>query len=177
MKYQKIILNFLLLVLVLVLTNTSCIPSVKKDTKEEQTTEVQIKEPESAKQDTTIAEKEDFFIGGEMDIEPKQVYDFVEKMPSFPGGQEDMMKFIATNLKYPEETKNSGIQGRVVVRFVVPKSGAIQDIQVVRGIDSALDKEVVRVVKAMPKWEPGMQNGKPVAVYFTLPIFITPPKN
>lgn len=173
---SKTILN-LLLTLALVLTNASCIPSVKKDTKEEQTTEVQIKEPESTKQDTAIVEKEEFFIGEEIDVGPNHIYEFVEKMPSFPGGQEEMMKFIATNLKYPEETKKSGIQGRVVVRFVVTEIGRIEDIQVLRGIDSALDKEAVRVVKTMPKWEPGMQKGKPVAVYFNLPLLITPPKN
>ncbi len=94
----------------------------------------------------------------------------VEQMPSFPGGEVEMQKFIRDNLKYPVIAQENGIQGRVTIRFVVTKDGTISDVQVLRGIDSSCDKEAVRVVKAMPKWIPGKQNGRNVPVYFTLPV-------
>lgn len=94
----------------------------------------------------------------------------VEQMPSFPGGEMEMQKFIAENLKYPVVAQESGIQGRVTIRFVVTKTGAISDVTVIRGIDPSCDREAVRVVKTMPKWIPGKQNGLNVPVYFTLPI-------
>ncbi|NDV78928.1 energy transducer TonB [Dysgonomonas sp. 511] len=94
----------------------------------------------------------------------------VEQMPSFPGGESEMHRFIAENLKYPVVAQESGIQGRVTIRFVVTKTGTISDVTVIRGIDPSCDREAVRVVKAMPKWIPGKQNGMNVPVYFTLPI-------
>lgn len=94
----------------------------------------------------------------------------VEQMPTFPGGEMEMQKYIANNLKYPVVAQESGIQGRVTVRFVVSKTGAIENVTVIRGIDPSCDKEAVRVVKSMPKWVPGKQNGLNVPVYFTLPI-------
>lgn len=94
----------------------------------------------------------------------------VEQMPSFPGGQEEMLRFIANNLKYPVPAQEAGIQGRVTIRFVVTKDGNISDVTVVRGIDKLCDNEAVRVVKSMPKWNPGKQNGRAVPVYFTLPV-------
>jgi len=94
----------------------------------------------------------------------------VEQMPSFPGGEAEMQRFIGENLKYPVVAQESGIQGRVTIRFVVTKTGTISDVTVIRGIDPSCDKEAVRVVKAMPKWIPGKQNGLNVPVYFTLPI-------
>ncbi|WP_029903822.1 energy transducer TonB [Prevotella sp. 10(H)] len=94
----------------------------------------------------------------------------VEQMPSFPGGETEMHKFIFDNLKYPMVAQETGIQGRVTVRFVVTKTGAISDVTVIRGIDPSCDKEAVRVIKSMPKWIPGKQNGLNVPVYFTLPI-------
>ncbi|MBD8389820.1 energy transducer TonB [Dysgonomonas sp. BGC7] len=94
----------------------------------------------------------------------------VEQMPSFPGGETEMHKFIGENLKYPVVAQESGIQGRVTIRFVVTKNGTISDVTVIRGIDPSCDREAVRVVKAMPKWIPGKQNGLNVPVYFTLPI-------
>ncbi|GAB6120548.1 TonB family protein [Dysgonomonas termitidis] len=94
----------------------------------------------------------------------------VEQMPGFPGGETEMHRFINDNLKYPVVAQESGIQGRVTIRFVVTKTGAISDVTVIRGIDPSCDKEAVRVVKAMPKWIPGKQNGLNVPVYFTLPV-------
>lgn len=94
----------------------------------------------------------------------------VEQMPSFPGGEAEMQRFIANNLKYPVVAQENNIQGRVTIRFVVTAEGDISDVQVIRGIDGACDREAVRVVKAMPKWIAGKQNGRAVPVYFTLPI-------
>ncbi|GAB6012340.1 energy transducer TonB [Viscerimonas tarda] len=94
----------------------------------------------------------------------------VEQMPNFPGGMGELNKFIASNLKYPTIASENGISGRVIVRFVVGKEGKVSDIQIMRGLDASCDKEARRVVELMPKWIPGMQNGRAVPVYFTLPI-------
>lgn len=94
----------------------------------------------------------------------------VEQMPTFPGGEAEMQRYIANNLKYPISAQENSIQGRVTIRFVVTASGEISDVKVLKGIDPACDREAVRVVKSMPKWIPGKQNGRNVAVYFTLPI-------
>lgn len=102
--------------------------------------------------------------------EAPKVFEIVEQMPSFPGGQEEMMKWISSNLNYPVDAQERGVTGRVVIRFVVTKTGSVEDIQVLRGIDPSCDREATRVVKSMPKWNPGRQNGEAVAVYFNLPI-------
>lgn len=100
----------------------------------------------------------------------QQIFVVVEEMPEFPGGQAELMSFIAKSIKYPVIAQENGIQGRVVCSFVVNKDGSIVDAQVVRGIDSSLDKEALRVINTMPKWKPGKQRGKPVRVKFTVPI-------
>lgn len=93
-----------------------------------------------------------------------------EQMPSYKGGESAMMRFIAENLKYPVIASENGVQGRVVLRFVVSSAGKIEDVQVVRSLDPSCDREAVRVIKAMPDWNPGIQDGVPVNVYFTLPV-------
>ena len=102
--------------------------------------------------------------------EPEKPFVSVEQMPQFPGGQAELMKFIGSNLKYPTIAAENGIEGRVIIRFVVGKDGAVSNIEVQRGLDSSCDKEAIRVVKMMPKWIPGKQNGREVPVYFTLPV-------
>lgn len=102
--------------------------------------------------------------------EPNKVHEHVEVMPQFPGGNVELMRYLSANIKYPTIAAENGIEGRVVLKFVVGKDGGISNIQVVRALDPSCDKEAVRVVKGMPKWIPGMQNGHPVAVYFTLPV-------
>jgi periplasmic protein TonB len=102
-------------------------------------------------------------------IEEKPVYG-VEQMPVFPGGEEELIKFIHDNLHYPAVAAEVGIEGRVTIRFVVNKNGEVSDVTVIRGLDPACDKEAVRVVKLMPKWIPGRQNGRSVPVYYTLPV-------
>ncbi len=94
----------------------------------------------------------------------------VEQMPQFAGGESAMMQYIGTNLKYPESAAKENIEGRVVLRFVVTKTGDIKDVSVIRSLDSRCDEEAMRVVRAMPKWTPGKQGGKDVDVYYTLPV-------
>lgn len=94
----------------------------------------------------------------------------VEQMPSFPGGEAEMNKYIGKNLKYPVEAQEKGIQGDVTIRFIVSKDGAVTDATILRGFDPACDTAALRVINAMPKWVPGKQKGKIVPVYFTLPI-------
>ncbi|NDW17948.1 energy transducer TonB [Dysgonomonas sp. 216] len=102
--------------------------------------------------------------------EPEKPFVSVEQMPQFPGGQAELMKFISNNLKYPTIAAENGIEGRVIIRFVVSANGSVQNIEIQRGLDSSCDKEAVRVVKMMPKWIAGKQNGRAVPVYFTLPV-------
>lgn len=99
-----------------------------------------------------------------------KVWESVEQDPQFPGGQEALLKWVADHLRYPSVAQENGIQGRVVVQFVVTKTGAVGQVKVVRGKDPDLDKEAVRVVKALPKFTPGKMNGHPVNVWYTLPI-------
>jgi protein TonB len=99
-----------------------------------------------------------------------EVYQIVEEMPEFPGGHEKLMSYLKENTKYPEEAKDLGIQGKVYVRFTVNKDGSISDVKVVRGVHQLLDQEAIRVVKSMPKWKPGRQNGQTVRVQMHLPI-------
>ena len=97
-----------------------------------------------------------------------KVYDVVEQMPSFPGGNEALMKFIKDNITYPDP--EACVQGRVVVKFIVERDGSISHAQVTRSIDPLFDKEALRVVNNMPKWIPGKQNGKTVRVSYNVPV-------
>jgi protein TonB len=97
-------------------------------------------------------------------------YTFVEQMPDFPGGEEELMKFLKSNIVYPQMAKESGIQGTVYVTFVVTSNGKVKDGQVLRGIGGGCDEEALRVVKIMPDWKAGKQNGQAVPVQFNLPI-------
>lgn len=107
----------------------------------------------------------------EEEVEEAEIFFIVEDMPSFQGkGQDGFRSWIGNNLQYPEIAAENGISGRVFVKFVVEPDGSISNVQLVRGVDPALDKEAVRVVKASPKWAPGKQRGKPVRVSFTFPI-------
>ena len=102
--------------------------------------------------------------------EESKVFDIVEQMPSFPGGPAALMKFLHDNIKYPVVAQENGVQGRVVVAFVVERDGSITDVHIARGVDPSLDKEAVRVLKSMPKWTPGKQNGSAVRVKFNVPV-------
>ena len=103
-------------------------------------------------------------------VEEEKVFDVVEQMPSFPGGNTALMKFLNENIHYPVVAQENGVQGRVVVSFVVERDGHITDVQIARSVDPSLDKEAQRVVKSMPKWIPGKQNGSAVRVKFNVPV-------
>ena len=99
-----------------------------------------------------------------------KVFDVVEEMPSFPGGQGALMSFLYSNIKYPVVAQENGVQGRVIVGFVVERDGSITDVKVMRSVDPSLDREAQRVVRAMPRWKPGKQNGSAVRVKYTVPV-------
>ena len=103
-------------------------------------------------------------------VDEDRVYDVVEQMPQFSGGHEKLKEFIEKNRRYPKSLQDCGIQGRVVVTFVVKKTGRISHAKVVRGVDPALDKEALRVVRKMPRWIPGKMGGKNVDVKYTIPV-------
>ena len=102
--------------------------------------------------------------------EKEQIFEHVEQMPEYPGGQGELMKYLSDKIRYPQLAQEQGIQGQVILRFVVGRDGSVSDVKVVRSLDPSCDKEAVRVVQSMPKWVPGKQNGNPVLVYFTLPV-------
>ena len=107
------------------------------------------------------------------EIVETEIFTVVESMPEFPGGMGELMKFLAQNIKYPPLAKESGIQGRVFINFVVEPTGAISNVKILRGIGGGCDEEAVRVVESMPKWKPGKQRGKNVRVSYNLPVKFT----
>ncbi len=102
-----------------------------------------------------------------------EIFVFVEEQAGFPGGEEARMKYLRDHIKYPEMAKESGIQGTVYLKFVVEKDGSISKVTVLRGIGGGCDEEAVRVLKQMPKWKPAKQRGRPVRVWFNMPIKFT----
>lgn len=116
-----------------------------------------------------IDEDEIYFTPDRFDDYP---YTTVEQMPQYPGGEAEMMKYISKNLKYPILDKEEAIQSRVTVRFIVEKDGTLSNFEVLRGIVPEYDEATVEMIKQMPTWIPGKQNGKAVRVYYTLPIMI-----
>ena len=104
------------------------------------------------------------------EVEEDVIHVSVEIMPEFPGGSAELLKYLSTHIKYPTMSQEMGSQGRVIVQFVVDKDGSITNPTVVRGVDAYLDKEAIRVISGMPKWKPGVQNGKKVRVKYTVPV-------
>ena len=98
------------------------------------------------------------------------VFEIVEEQPEFPGGMEAFMKYLAKNIQYPERAVDNGIQGKVMVRFVVERDGSVASVEIKKSVDPALDKEALRVVKSMPRWKPGKQQGKAVRTRFSVPV-------
>ncbi len=109
----------------------------------------------------------------EKEVEETEIFTVVEESPGFPGGDEARIRFLQENIKYPTMARESGIQGTVYVTFVVEKGGNVSDVKILRGIGGGCDEEAIRVIKAMPRWNPGKQRGKPVRVQFNMPIKFT----
>lgn len=110
----------------------------------------------------------------ESSVVDNKVYSVVEQMPNFPGGEEALMKFINEHIKYPQSALEQGTQGTVMLRFVVTGTGGIGEVQILKGLDPDCDDEAKRVVKSLPKFNPGMQQGHPVSVWYTIPVrFVT----
>lgn len=145
---------------------TDLIDIVEDDTQIDD--DLQIQDAEDDSENVDAPNLDDFGDDWGDDSGESEVFVVVENMPSFPGG--NVQKWISKNVKYPVLAMENGIQGKVFVQFVIERDGSITDVKVVRGVDSSLDKEAIRVVKAMPKWTPGKQRGKAVRVSFTLPI-------
>ena len=134
----------------LLVSNISCVSSEKKSAENSEKTEIVSTQP--------------------VEVSIDSVFQVVEEMPEFPNGGAELQKWLGANVRYPVISMENGVQGRVIVQFVVMKDGSIENVKVVRSVDAYLDKEALRVVKAMPKWKPGKQKGKEVNVKYTLPI-------
>lgn len=126
-----------------------------------------------ADMETEVEEFVPIDMGDEEEVEEEEIFLVVEQKPQFPGGEAKLYEYLAKNIEYPQIANESGIQGRVYITFVVEKDGSITDVRVLRGIGGGCDEEAIRVVKSMPKWEPGRQRNKPVRVQYNLPIKFT----
>ena len=107
----------------------------------------------------------------EEEVREQEIFQIVEEMPSFPGGEAKLMEYVAKNIKYPQIARETGIQGRVFVGFVVEPDGSISNVKLLRGIGGGCDEEAMRVIKSLPKWKPGKQRGKAVRVSYQIPVF------
>ena len=161
-------------------------PVIKKDNEVKEEDEIKLDEVEKSNKAVgafTIEGNDE--VGGEVlkakeeiaapeppkqQVEENKVFDVVEQMPSFPGGMGALMSWLSQNIKYPVIAAENGVQGRVIVQFVVEKDGSITDVKVAKSVDPSLDKEAARVVSSMPKWTPGKQNGSAVRVKYTVPV-------
>ena len=107
----------------------------------------------------------------EEDVVEQEIFQIVEEMPAFPGGEAKLMEYVGKNIKYPQIARETGIQGRVFISFVVEPDGSVSNVKLLRGIGGGCDEEAMRVVKSMPKWKPGKQRGKAVRVSYQIPVF------
>lgn len=130
--------------------------------------DLEILDAEDDSENKPVENPSDFGEYGDEETGDDDIFQIVEDVPTFPLG--DVSKWIAKNVKYPQIAAENGVQGKVFMNFVIEKDGSITDVKVLRGVDPALDKEAIRVIKSMPKWKPGKQRGKPVRVSFNLPI-------
>ena len=116
--------------------------------------------------DEVVVEKKE----PEKKVEKEEVFRSVEQMPTFPGGEAALMKYLSSHIQYPTLAQENNVQGKVIVQFVVTKTGKVGEVKVVRSVDKDLDREAVRVCKSLPNFVPGRQNGQPVSVWYTLPV-------
>lgn len=162
-------------VALLVIGNASCQrdkkdTSINEETKTDKTIKASVNDKDSSK--VQLIDKN----GKKINVQVTEVTDSdkpfvgVEQMPRFPGGETELMQYLSKNIRYPKDAAENGIQGRVILRYIVGKTGKIRDVVVLKGLSPTCDAEAIRVVKAMPDWTPGRQNGKAVSVYYTLPI-------
>ena len=100
----------------------------------------------------------------------EEIFRSVEQMPQFPGGEAALMKYLSSHINYPPMAAENNVQGKVILQFVVEKDGKVGEVKVARSVDKDLDREAIRVVKTLPKFTPGRQNGQPVRVWYTLPV-------
>lgn len=135
-----------------------------------ETTDIEIDTEDDKDREVVISAPVSSTGSGVVEEEENVVFQVVETMPSFPGGDAALFKFLSDNVKYPVIAQENGIQGRVICQFVVNRDGTIVDVVVVRPVDPSLDKEAIRVIKSMPRWTPGRQRGKAVRVKYTLPV-------
>jgi periplasmic protein TonB len=132
---------------------------IYKVTRQKEATSV-VQEAETEQPKTTITRP----------VSSNGIYDVVEKMPEYPGGDQALMEFLSKHIEYPTVAQNNGIQGKVILGFVVSKTGKVEDVQIIRSLDPSLDKEALRVVKQLGNWIPGEQKGEKVSVRYTLPV-------
>lgn len=160
-------------------------PVIKKDNEVKEEDEIKLDEVEkSTKAIGTFTVEGNDEVGGEVlkakeeikapeppkHVEENKIFTVVEQMPMYPGGDSALMQYLSSNIHYPAVAAENGVQGRVVVGFVVEKDGSITDVNVMRSVDPSLDREAVRVVKSMPRWTPGKQNGSAVRVKYQVPV-------
>ena len=146
-------------------------PVVSADTSENLDTPLTNDELVRTTKDGDIKDTTVYEIPGDPFVPPEpEPFIIVEEMPEYPGGIPELLKFIGENIYYPEDAISNNIQGRVILKFVVNTDGSIDRIQILRGIDSSLDNEAIRVVKTLPRFRPGKQGGVPVPVWFQLPV-------
>ena len=107
----------------------------------------------------------------EEEVVEQEIFQIVEEMPAFPGGEAKLMEYVGKNIKYPQIARETGIQGRVFVGFVVEPDGSVSNVKILRGIGGGCDEEAMRVIKSLPKWKPGKQRGKAVRVSYQIPVF------
>ncbi|MDE5848560.1 MAG: energy transducer TonB [Muribaculaceae bacterium] len=143
-----------------------------EDQKEDNTARGVVNQEGSDDADKFEAVKEQVVVKEPEPVKPKEeeIFVAVEQQAEFPGGQAALMKWLSNNIRYPEAAQQNDVQGRVVVKFVVEKDGSVSQAQIVKGVDKDLDKEALRVVNKMPKWQAGKNNGVAVRSYFTLPV-------
>lgn len=159
-------------------------PVIKKDNEVKEEDEIKLDEVEkSNKAIGTFTVEGNDEVGGEVlkakeeikapeppKHEENKIFTVVEQMPMYPGGDAALMQYLSSNIHYPAVAAENGVQGRVVVGFVVEKDGSITDVNVMRSVDPSLDREAMRVVKSMPRWTPGKQNGSAVRVKYQVPV-------
>ena len=134
-------------------------------TEKNQTSTIEIKDVKKKASPQKVRNKK-----GKAKKTDETIYNVTELMPFFPGGQEALSRYIGENIKYPRQAEENGIQGRVIVTIIITKEGKVTNPKIVKSVDPILDKEALRVVRTLPDWIPGRQNGKAVNVLFTIPV-------